>query len=255
MKNKNLIYGRHPVLDAINSGKTIEKVFLMQGTTGPLEKELRKLSQMHGFPMSMVPKEKLQRMVPQNHQGVAAQIGLIEYKEKILSTVKYISRNSSNIVILTGGTNRIKDGLKIINKFEQASTFDNKILVSGTGKGFTKLSLEKKLNFNFDLNLIKCCVELDSISTNTYSNAYETLKWVKKNNIKEFILITSNYHMPRAFLEFRNRMPDLKIVTYPITPKKHNINNWLNSFETFSLVFSEYFKFLIANLRIKIKRI
>ena len=40
-------------------------------------------------------------------------IGLIEYKEKILSTVKYISRNSSNIVILTGGTNRIKDGLKI----------------------------------------------------------------------------------------------------------------------------------------------
>lgn len=52
----------------------------MQGTTGPLEKELRKLSQMHGFPMSMVPKEKLQRMVPQNHQGVAAQIGLIEYK-------------------------------------------------------------------------------------------------------------------------------------------------------------------------------
>lgn len=80
MKNKNLIYGRHPVLDAINSGKTIEKVFLMQGTTGPLEKELRKLSQIHGFPMSMVPKEKLQRMVPQNHQGVAAQIGLIEYK-------------------------------------------------------------------------------------------------------------------------------------------------------------------------------
>ena len=45
-------------------------------------------------------------------------IGLIEYKEKILSTVKYISRNSSNIVILTGGTNRIKDGLKIVNKFE-----------------------------------------------------------------------------------------------------------------------------------------
>ena len=181
--------------------------------------------------------------------------GLFEYKEKILSTIRYVSKNSSNIVILTGGTNRIKDGLKIINKFENASTFNSKILVSGTGKGFTKVSLEKKMNFDFDFNLIECCIELDSISTNTYSNAYETLKWVKKNNIKEFILITSNYHMPRAFLEFRNRMPDLKIVTYPITPKKHDINNWLNSFETFSLIFSEYFKFLIANLRIKIKRI
>ena len=80
MKNKNLIYGRHPVMDAIQSGKTIEKVFLMQGTTGPLEKELRKLSQLHGFPLAMVPKEKLQKMVPNNHQGVAAQISLIEYK-------------------------------------------------------------------------------------------------------------------------------------------------------------------------------
>ena len=181
--------------------------------------------------------------------------GLSEYKEKILSATKYVNKKGSNIVILTGGTNRIKDGLKIINKFEKASTFNSKILVSGTGKGFTKISLEKKLNFDFDLNLIECCVELDSISTNTYSNAYETLKWIKKNNIREFILITSNYHMPRAFLEFTNRMPDLKIFTYPITPKKHKINNWLNSFETFSLIFSEYCKFLVANLRIKIKRI
>ena len=181
--------------------------------------------------------------------------GLFEYKEKILSTIRYVSKNSSNIVILTGGTNRIKDGLKIINKFENASTFNSKILVSGTGKGFTKVSLEKKMNFDFDFNLIECCIELDSVSTNTHSNAYETLKWVKKNDIREFILITSNYHMPRAFLEFQNRMPNLKIFTYPITPKKHKINNWMNSFETFSLIFSEYCKFIVANLRIKIKRI
>lgn len=80
MKNKDLIYGRHPVLDAIKNGKAIEKVFLMQGTTGPLEKELRKLSQQLGFPLAMVPKEKLQKMVPANHQGVAAQISLINYK-------------------------------------------------------------------------------------------------------------------------------------------------------------------------------
>ena len=175
-------------------------------------------------------------------------IGLIKYKENILSTKKYMSKKSSNIVILTGGTNRIKDGLKIVNKFEKSSTFNSKILVSGTGKGFTKMSLAK--NIDFDFNLIECCIELDSISTNTYSNAFETLKWVKKNNISEFILITSNYHMPRAFLEFKYRMPNLKIFTYPITPKKHNINNWLSSFQTFSLVLSEYCKFLVANLRI-----
>jgi len=181
-------------------------------------------------------------------------IGLNEYKKKILSSDKYISRNSSNIVILTGGSNRIKDGLKIIDKFDKTSKFKPKILVSGTGKGFTKISLEKKLNFDFGFNLIECCVKLDNISTNTYSNAIETSKWAKKNNIKEFILITSNYHMPRAFLEFENRMPSLQIYTYPITPKKHKINEWLSSSHTFSLIFSEYLKFIVANLRIKIHR-
>ena len=179
--------------------------------------------------------------------------GLAEYKEKILSAKKYISKKGTNIVILTGGTNRIKNGLKIINKFEKASAFNSKILVSGTGKGFTKISLEKKLNFDFNLNLIECCIELDSISTNTYSNAYETLKWAKKNNIKKFILITSNYHMPRAFLEFKNRMPNLKIFTYPITPNKHDVKMWLSSFQTFSLIFSEYCKYLVAKLRIQLK--
>ena len=182
-------------------------------------------------------------------------IGLVEYKEKILLTIKYVGKKSSDIVILTGGTNRIKDGLKIINKFEKTSTFNFKILVSGTGKGFTKASLEKNINFDFDFNLIECCIELDSKSINTYSNAIETFKWAEKNNISEFILITSNYHMPRAFLEFKYRMPKLKILTYPITPEKHNINMWLSSFQTFSLIFSEYCKFIVANLRIAFQKI
>ena len=180
-------------------------------------------------------------------------IGLIEYKDKILSTISYVSKKSSNIVILTGGTNRIKDGLEIVNKFERTPTFKSKILVSGTGKGFTKTSLQR--NINFDFNLIECCIELDSISTNTYSNAFETLKWVQKNDISEIILITSNYHMPRAYLEFKYRMPNLKIFTYPITPKKHDISMWLSSVQTFSLIFSEYCKFLIANLRITFQKI
>ncbi len=182
-------------------------------------------------------------------------IKLFSFKEKILSFEKHIGNGSSNIVILTGGTNRIKEGLKIINAFDTPTKINFKILVSGTGKGFSKSTLKKQLGPNFDPNLIECCIDLDSISRNTYTNASETLKWSKKNNIKEFVLITSNYHMPRAFLEFRNRIPDIKIFTFAITPSKHNIKNWLSSYQTFSLVFSEYCKFIVANLRIKIFRL
>ena len=140
---------------------------------------------------------------------------------------------------------------EIINKFDEKSKKNIKILVSGTGKGFTKLSLQKKLNSNFYLELIECCVELDGVSKDTYSNANETSKWVNKNKIKEILLITSNYHMPRSILEFNNIMPNLKILPYPIKPEQHKINEWLKSFETFSLVFIEYCKYIVSNIRVK----
>ena len=182
-------------------------------------------------------------------------ISLFNFKEKILSLQKHSVTLNSNIVILTGGSNRIKDGLKIINNVDIFTKANLKILISGTGKGFTKKSLKEMLTLNINLKLLECCIELESISKDTYSNASETYKWVKMNNINKFILITSNYHMPRAILEFKNKMPNLEIFNYPITPKNHDITNWLNSSETFSLIFIEYSKLLIASLRIKILNI
>ena len=178
-------------------------------------------------------------------------IELNNFKNNILVLTKYNDIKSPNIVILTGGANRIKDGLKIIQDFKNSKNINYKILVSGTGMGFTKSSLKKKLGPNFNSQLIQCCIDLDGVSKNTLTNASETFKWASKNDIKEFILITSNYHMPRAILEFKNVMPNLKIYTYAITPKNHDIENWLSSYQTFSLVFTEYCKFIIANLRIK----
>lgn len=180
---------------------------------------------------------------------------LNNFKDNILSFEKHHNKESSNIVILTGGTNRIKDGLKIIEGFRKENKNNYKILVSGTGTGFTKNSLKKKLGPNFNPKLIQCCIDLDSVSKNTFTNASETFKWAKKNDIKEFILITSNYHMPRAILEFENIMPNLKIYTYTITPDRHEIENWLSSYQTFGLVFTEYCKYIVANLRIKFFRI
>lgn len=177
-------------------------------------------------------------------------LGLVSFKDNILSSGKITNKINSNIVVLTGGSNRIKNGLKIIDNFDKSIKTKFKILISGTGKGFTKSSLTNMLNSNFDLELIECCIELESISKNTISNASETFKWAQKNKINQFILITSNYHMPRALLEFKHKMPNINIFIHPITPEKHDIENWLGSFETFSLVFIEYLKFLIANLRI-----
>jgi 23S rRNA (guanosine2251-2'-O)-methyltransferase len=78
---ETLIYGHHPVAEAIRSGKNIEKVYFQQGLRGEMEKEFRHLTKEFDVPMAVVPKEKLDKMIRGNHQGVAAYLALVEYKE------------------------------------------------------------------------------------------------------------------------------------------------------------------------------
>jgi len=78
--DKNLIYGHHPVVEAIQSGRAVEKVYFQQGLRGELEKEIRLLSREHEIPLQIVPKEKLNKMVKGQHQGVVAYLSLITYQ-------------------------------------------------------------------------------------------------------------------------------------------------------------------------------
>jgi len=75
----NLIYGHHPVIEAIQAGKPVEKVFFQQGIRGEMEKEVRHLTKAHQIPLQVVPREKLDKMTKGNHQGVAAYLSVVEY--------------------------------------------------------------------------------------------------------------------------------------------------------------------------------
>jgi len=79
-KNKNLIYGRHPILDTIQTGASIDKIFLQKNISKDFDTEIRKSCRQFGIPMQYVPKEKLNRLCGQNHQGVVAFLSLVEYK-------------------------------------------------------------------------------------------------------------------------------------------------------------------------------
>ena len=82
MKNKStLIFGRHPVMDAIQSGKTIDKVIMQQDFRGPLEKEIRKACKEHDIPLKILPKQRIEYLASGNHQGVIAMLSLIDYQK------------------------------------------------------------------------------------------------------------------------------------------------------------------------------
>ena len=79
MEKETKIFGIRAIIEAINSGKTIDKVFVQKGLKGELFLELDKLLRKHSINTSYVPIEKLNRLSNKNHQGVVAQISPIEF--------------------------------------------------------------------------------------------------------------------------------------------------------------------------------
>lgn len=79
MKESQLIYGIRPVVEALRSGKEIEKIFLQSTLQGSLLQELKEEVAKRKTVVQYVPVEKLNRLTRNNHQGVVAVISLIEY--------------------------------------------------------------------------------------------------------------------------------------------------------------------------------
>lgn len=73
------IFGLRPVIEAIEAGKTIDKLFVQKGLQGEIHSELRKLITEFEIPAQYVPVEKLNRLTRKNHQGVYAFISPIEF--------------------------------------------------------------------------------------------------------------------------------------------------------------------------------
>ncbi|WP_417201139.1 23S rRNA (guanosine(2251)-2'-O)-methyltransferase RlmB [Bizionia sp.] len=81
MEQETLIFGLHSVIEAIQAGKTIEKIFIQKGLQGNLAHDLESLIRKEGINVSYVPIEKLNRLTSKNHQGAVAQISPIEYHD------------------------------------------------------------------------------------------------------------------------------------------------------------------------------
>ncbi len=141
------------------------------------------------------------------------------------------------IIALTGGSNRIKEAVDLLNK-----DYSSVLFISGVEKNVSlenimqtqKLSLKKGKK-----------IFIGRASTNTLENAIETNEWIKKNNIRSIRLVTSNYHLPRSYTEFKFRNKDVDIIVNPVFSDKVSSEWWKNG-GSFLLTASEYSKFLLV---------
>ena len=89
MNDVTNIFGIRAIIEAIESGSSINKVYLQKGLRGNLFYELDKLIKKNKISTSLVPVEKLNRLSKNsNHQGAVAQISPIEFHdlESLLET-------------------------------------------------------------------------------------------------------------------------------------------------------------------------
>lgn len=71
-KMENLLFGAHPVLEALKSGQSIDKVMVSNSLKTPIAKEIIALSRDRGISLNRVPGDKLNRITKKNHQGIIA---------------------------------------------------------------------------------------------------------------------------------------------------------------------------------------
>ncbi len=81
MEKEHQIFGIRAIIEAINSGTVIDKVFVQKEASGELMKDLMKTMKSKNVNFSYVPLEKLNRLTPNNHQGAVATISPIAFHD------------------------------------------------------------------------------------------------------------------------------------------------------------------------------
>ena len=163
------------------------------------------------------------------------------------SQEKIFFQDTKYVVVATGGSNRILKGINLIE-----DNIERKMLITGVGKGISKIDIAKAINANKkQSNILNCCVDLDLTAINTQGNAMEASEWLKKNDSKNSFLVTANYHMPRLILEFKRVNPKINLNIIPVKPDLDPINKMYLP-NNFILISKEYLKFVITKSNLKL---
>ena len=104
-KEKDMIFGLRPIIEAVESGKEIEKIFIKRELGGELAQQLWNLVHERQIPVVKVPVEKLNRLTRKNHQGAIAYLSPVVYQHiEDIIPVLYEEGKTPFVVVLDGVT-------------------------------------------------------------------------------------------------------------------------------------------------------
>lgn len=167
--------------------------------------------------------------------------GLVWFASVIPPKVEDAETVTDAIVVLTGGSGRLDEGLALLAKGKA-----KKLFVSGVYRGVEVTQLLRIARVS-SANL-ECCIALGHAADSTFGNAVETAQWMAVERFHSLRLVTAAYHMPRSLLEFRRAIPGATIIPHPVFPERVK-QDWWYWPGSAGLVINEYHKYLLALLR------
>ena len=156
---------------------------------------------------------------------------------------------SDGIVALTGASSlRIEAASELL---EQGLA--QRLLISGVNPDATREQVRQATSTAgraFD-----CCVDLGFQAENTLGNARETADWARYHHYRTLIVVTADYHMPRAVLELRAAMPGVVLHPYPVATQTLDVRRWWATPEAARRMVVEYCKYLAVLGRSSLERL
>lgn len=169
-------------------------------------------------------------------------VGLLWFTHSIPEEIADPDSQTDAIVVLTGGSQRVQQGLALL-----AAGKAKKLFISGVSRNVHVPALLHAAGQPGERD--ECCIVLGHAADNTLGNARETQVWMHEEGYHSLRLVTSSYHMPRSLLEFTRAMPDITIIGNPVFTDSVKQDRWWAWPGTASLIIGEYDKYLLARAR------
>lgn len=109
VKQLPLLIGRKPVLEALEQGAAIEKIFLLRTATGAEITAIKLKAREFNIPISQVPVEKLDFMTKAQHQGIVAWTSLLQYIDLQSGISHIVEQGLTPLFLLLDGITDVRN--------------------------------------------------------------------------------------------------------------------------------------------------
>ena len=109
LKQSSLIIGRQPLVEALQTGKAIDKILLQKNTAGDSINAIRQLARENNVPIQVVPVEKLNGMTKANHQGVIAFVARVQYMDLQQVIDHVVSKGDLPLFLMLDGVTDVRN--------------------------------------------------------------------------------------------------------------------------------------------------